>query len=166
MRKVAPPVTDSSPLITDHDWRARAACADHDPTLWDMDRATRADARRARAICAGCPVLADCARAMPKDLGGLMWATRTDRPEPGRAARATPDIDRPEPVRHRAPDGSSRWEHQCLRCGRRFLARAARAKHCEPCRPAARAEAAQLKRQADRGCAGRASHRSTDHAPT
>jgi WhiB family redox-sensing transcriptional regulator len=40
-------------------WRARAACGASDPELFFPDRAGT-DIRTAQAICAGCPVQAEC----------------------------------------------------------------------------------------------------------
>jgi WhiB family redox-sensing transcriptional regulator len=40
-------------------WRARAACKDADPELFFPDRAGT-DISAAQAICAGCPVQAEC----------------------------------------------------------------------------------------------------------
>lgn len=40
-------------------WRARAACGDVDPELFFPDRAGT-DISAAQAICAGCPVRAEC----------------------------------------------------------------------------------------------------------
>lgn len=43
------------------DWMDGAACRDCNPDLWDTDRTP--DSAIARAICAGCPVIAACAVA-------------------------------------------------------------------------------------------------------
>jgi hypothetical protein len=40
------------------EWRERAACRGQDPDLWYPERG--ADVSIAKAICAGCPVRADC----------------------------------------------------------------------------------------------------------
>jgi WhiB family redox-sensing transcriptional regulator len=44
--------------VTARDWRDDAACTGHDPGMWDDDRP--ADHPHAKAICARCPVAADC----------------------------------------------------------------------------------------------------------
>lgn len=46
-------------------WAGRAACAGTDPDLWFLE--TEGSYREARAICAGCPVRAEC----------LEWALET-----------------------------------------------------------------------------------------
>jgi hypothetical protein len=46
------------------DWRESAACMSADPRLFDA--VTLDSAAPALAICAGCPVIADCARSKPR----------------------------------------------------------------------------------------------------
>lgn len=41
-------------------WMARAACKGTDPAMWVPDEGDRPDMVALRAICDGCPVLADC----------------------------------------------------------------------------------------------------------
>ena len=69
-------------LETDHgdDWRARAACLDHDPELWFSD--VKSDRDEARAICKTCPVRAQCEVRGTGERWGI-WAGVSK--EPGRA---------------------------------------------------------------------------------
>jgi WhiB family transcriptional regulator, redox-sensing transcriptional regulator len=56
--------------VTDSDWRHRAACRDFDPELFFPVGTTGpalAQVREAKAICARCPVVAQC----------LAWALET-----------------------------------------------------------------------------------------
>jgi WhiB family redox-sensing transcriptional regulator len=41
-------------------WRAEAACRGHDPNLFFAQPGEQADTRRAKAICAECPVVTAC----------------------------------------------------------------------------------------------------------
>lgn len=72
-----------------HDWMDDAACRDADPCLWDQD--VTPDTSVARAICAGCPVIASCAAAA-KEAGAswCVWAATEIWPRwqkrPARAA--------------------------------------------------------------------------------
>ena len=59
------------------DWRRRAACRDVDPELFfppGNGLVARAQTERARAVCAGCPVVAECLsfamRALPEGIAG------------------------------------------------------------------------------------------------
>ncbi|MDF1596683.1 MAG: WhiB family transcriptional regulator [Acidimicrobiia bacterium] len=49
-------------LPPDGSWRARASCRSHDPSLFfgGESTSTTSSLQQARAICAGCPVKADC----------------------------------------------------------------------------------------------------------
>ena len=70
------------------DWRTRAACIGSDPDLWfPADNAARARTQHIRAICAGCPVSAECLQAA-SDLdarygiwGGLDEVERANGPK-------------------------------------------------------------------------------------
>lgn len=83
------------------DWRERAACIEHDPDLFFPNGNTRPDkalAARAAAVCAICPVVADCRRdalVTPRTVG--VWGgelfrqslTETKRAEMARKMLAT-----------------------------------------------------------------------------
>jgi len=60
------------------DWRASAVCAQTDPELWFPEKATQS--RAARAVCAGCPVRAEClAYALTQDRVYGVWGGTTER---------------------------------------------------------------------------------------
>jgi WhiB family transcriptional regulator, redox-sensing transcriptional regulator len=69
------------------EWVRSAACAGMDPEWWFADRGTAA-ARRAMQVCAGCPVLLECAAwaaAIGADWGiwgGRHRSARDTRPPP------------------------------------------------------------------------------------
>lgn len=44
-------------------WQARAVCRDHDPELFYPDPSDTVTARQAKAVCATCPVRAECRAA-------------------------------------------------------------------------------------------------------
>lgn len=119
-------------------WRARAACKDADPELFfpppsDAEKA----ARRAKAICAGCPVRPEClAEALGNRIEFGVWGgltedeRKSERPRRRHRAVSPPAVD----------DGRRK---KCCRCGdpkpldafyRRADApdgRQSRCKHCE-----------------------------------
>ncbi|GEL25831.1 transcriptional regulator WhiB [Pseudonocardia sulfidoxydans NBRC 16205] len=69
--------------VRDGDWRARAACRDHDPELFfpvgDGEPA-RAQEHRAFAVCAGCAVSGPCLQwALANGPEGVWGATTTDQ---------------------------------------------------------------------------------------
>lgn len=65
---------------SEHDmpWAKNAACLDVDPELFFPTSSAPADARKAKAICNTCPVLADCFLYALKDpsLDGI-WGAST-----------------------------------------------------------------------------------------
>lgn len=57
-------------------WAEQAACIGHDPALWDFSHggSDGRSKRRARAICAGCPVITQCLEyALRSNSQHLMW---------------------------------------------------------------------------------------------
>lgn len=98
------------------DWRARAACADVDPEVFfpvgESGPVLERQVAEAKAVCAGCPVRAEClawalavlphgvagglsaeerrglASGDPRPVGAPPGATRAERAEAGRAALA------------------------------------------------------------------------------
>jgi WhiB family transcriptional regulator, redox-sensing transcriptional regulator len=71
------------------EWRARAACGRADPDLFFPDRS--ADITAAVAICAGCPVRAEChefAEATNQVHGVWAGVNRSDPKERRKARRA------------------------------------------------------------------------------
>lgn len=64
---------------SNEDWKQRGACRDHDPELW-FSPAGSLDDKKARGICADCPVLADCAEhslIAPEPYG--IWGGLTEK---------------------------------------------------------------------------------------
>ena len=79
------------------DWRERAACIEHDPDLF-FPSGNKGPSKRAVAVCASCPVSADCRRealVTPRTVG--VWGgelfrqnlTETKRAEMARKMLAT-----------------------------------------------------------------------------
>jgi WhiB family transcriptional regulator, redox-sensing transcriptional regulator len=68
---------DAAPM----DWRNRAACLDLDPELWFPVGSTGPaveQTERAKAVCAGCDVVADClAWAMETGQSDGIWGCKT-----------------------------------------------------------------------------------------
>jgi WhiB family redox-sensing transcriptional regulator len=60
------------------DWRADAACRDVDPALFFPDDKRWLDSRAAKAVCATCPVRADCLEAGIDERFGV-WGGLTER---------------------------------------------------------------------------------------
>ena len=67
-------------LETDHgdDWRARAACLDHDPELWFSDQYAERD--RAYSICRNCPAKDACKKAGKPERFGI-WGGESREPK-------------------------------------------------------------------------------------
>lgn len=68
--------------MTDSDWRERAACRGMGPRIF-FPR-TFESAAPAKAVCATCPVTAQCLRFCRKELGGLekrtgIWGGLTEK---------------------------------------------------------------------------------------
>ena len=89
---VAPVKTVSLPnpaSIARQGWRDRAACQDEDPALFFPEDGDVIAIRKARAICAGCPVRVQClesAMATPELWG--VWGGKSERQRRGMRARA------------------------------------------------------------------------------
>lgn len=86
------------------DFRGQAACRDHDPELWFPMPADKSTERKARAVCWGCPVVAECLEwALDKAVSDGIWGGQTeDEREVELRARRPPDrprVYRPEQVR-------------------------------------------------------------------
>lgn len=78
-------IFEEVPQMTELDWRHFAACNDEDPELFfavGKGPAAKAQDQRAKAVCAGCPVRADCldfALAMGLDDGVFGGLDRDER---------------------------------------------------------------------------------------
>ena len=73
-----------------NDWRARAACRGRDARLWFPRRGDVFSRDVAKAVCAACPVRADClaaALSAPFDVSGT-WGGTTEHERDQLAARA------------------------------------------------------------------------------
>lgn len=80
----------------DHDWTARALCAQTDPDLFYPDKGERVDA--AIAICAACPVKAQCLDyALANDERFGVWGGKSERQRHALAKQRKADID-PRPT--------------------------------------------------------------------
>jgi WhiB family redox-sensing transcriptional regulator len=67
-------------LLETPEWHSRAACKQHDPNMFFPERGQ--NARGARAVCAGCPVRAECADAGELEAEGVwggMTSSQRDR---------------------------------------------------------------------------------------
>jgi len=79
-------------------WRARAACQNVDPELFFPSEvggpAAEARAAKAKAVCVGCPVRAECLDwALRHSLGHGVWGGLTEEERrPGAAARRAPAL--------------------------------------------------------------------------
>ena len=75
-------------------WRTLAACAGLDPALFFAERGDTLTVRNARAVCAACPVAAECLEyALDNDETQGMWGGLCGdelRAEKRRRARTTP----------------------------------------------------------------------------
>jgi hypothetical protein len=74
---------DLERLLTRPEWHRRAACRGMGVDRWFIDRG--GDPRPAKAICAGCPVTAECAAASEGEQG--IWAGQSTHRQ-ARAQRA------------------------------------------------------------------------------
>lgn len=96
-------------------WRGRAACIGHDPELWFPSPGDSRRAEEARAICAGCPVRAECladvlAAPMPGGRSYGIWGGLSEKQRRGLRVAAGARSGRsrgrktivPEPSRRRA----------------------------------------------------------------
>lgn len=62
----------------DMSWRDAGACLDHDPMLWFPDRG--GSAAQAKAICADCPVMAECLdHAITFNEGSGIWGGTNEK---------------------------------------------------------------------------------------
>lgn len=64
------------------EWRTAAACRDEDPAIFFPGRGEVAKEVKARAICARCPVAAEClaaALAVPGEHDFGLWGGRSQR---------------------------------------------------------------------------------------
>lgn len=67
------------------EWRERGACKDHNPGMWFPEQGDSRTVRKAQAICAECPVKAEClewALTLPERYG--VWGGTSERQRRGR----------------------------------------------------------------------------------
>lgn len=74
--------------MSGQDWRTRAACIGHDPELWFPGPGDSSRLEQARAICAGCPVRAECladvlAAPMPGGRSYGIWGGMSEKQRRG-----------------------------------------------------------------------------------
>jgi WhiB family redox-sensing transcriptional regulator len=78
-----------TPTLTPHDWTTQAACNNADP---DELFVTGAAQNRAKAVCMGCPVRAEClADALDNRVEFGVWGGMTER-ERRALLRRRPDV--------------------------------------------------------------------------
>ena len=66
-------------------WHGRAACRGMDPAIFFPERGARNSGQEAKAVCAACPVTAECGEAGARETSGV-WGgkcARQRRDEPG-----------------------------------------------------------------------------------
>lgn len=100
------------------DWRDRAVCANADPELWFPLPSQPASEAAAIALCAGCPVTAEC-RAWA-DGQGITYGVWAGEPEAHRQARLAAEH---AGVAELPAAGGDRPTGTCEQCGRPFLLR-------------------------------------------
>jgi WhiB family redox-sensing transcriptional regulator len=103
-------VTDAVFVRDSEDWRNGAACRNEDPELfWPVGHSTAALAQRAsaKAVCYGCPVIAECRDAAfaHGDYEGV-WGGLDEDERRAMRRRAAPA---PAPVPTRHPRTNMRW---------------------------------------------------------
>lgn len=111
-------VTES--FLTPEPWMRDAACTDVDPDMFFPNRGDHYTAKKAREVCAGCPVAGDCldyAMRTEQMLG--VWGGLTER-ERRKLRSGLPNL--------------------CRDCGASIGDRAPSARLCRPCAAARRTE--------------------------
>ena len=109
----ARPAMPTAPPTADRDWRARAACRDVDPELFqpctEAGPLHEAQVAAAKAVCAGCPVRALCLEfalaVLPCGVAGGLTATE-------RAALRTPASAQLAGCGMSGPGGRKRGSHR------------------------------------------------------
>lgn len=77
LRWVAPPATFHPERPA---WQQQGACLGHNPDLFFPERGEREQAREAKAVCAACPVKAEClAFALDTGLHYGIWGGTSER---------------------------------------------------------------------------------------
>lgn len=105
-------------------WASKAACLGLDPNIFHPERGSPSTGRHAKAICAECPVTAECLEDALADVGQLGIAGGTSMKERRLILRqrgAPPRFGpRPQPIAHGTERGASthrrRGEAPCDLC--------------------------------------------------
>jgi WhiB family redox-sensing transcriptional regulator len=106
---------DFTDRIFDHAaWRNQAACRGTPITLWFQPRGDHRRALKAKAICATCPVIAEC-RQFGEHEGHGTWGGGT---EFDRRGRGDPDLKRraKKPIPHGTSSGYTWHRCRCWAC--------------------------------------------------
>ena len=106
------------------DWRALAACRGLDPDLFFAERGDTLTVRNARAVCATCPVAAECLEfAIANDETVGMWGGLCGnelRAEKRRRSGGVRTGPKPQPIKHGTHSGYAvhlkRGEQPCQLC--------------------------------------------------
>ena len=93
-------------------WHSRSACLGHDPEMFFPERGDTAAVNAAKAICAGCPVAAECLAENIAEKDGIFGGLS------GRQRRE-----------HRRVNGFGR---SCVQCGATFTAHHVEQVLCSP----------------------------------